>query len=173
MAEKQKETKQKEAKQKEVKPREKQKEERDEHEILVRVLGYDMPGSKNILTGLTRIKGVSWAIAKLVCTRLNFPLSKKVSELSKEEIKKIESFFEKPDMPEFLKNRRKDIDTGESMHIYGHNLSIKTEFDIKRLKKMRCYKGIRHSFGLPVRGQKTRSHFRTRGKSVGVRRSKK
>jgi small subunit ribosomal protein S13 len=40
--------------------------------------------------------------------------------------------------------------------------------DIKNLRKMKCYRGVRHSLGLPVRGQKTRSNFR-KGKTVGVR----
>ena len=64
-------------------------------------------------------------------------------------------------------NRRKDIDTGKNIHIIGSDLSLQKEFDIKRLKKMKCYRGVRHSTGQPVRGQRTRSHFR-KNKSVGV-----
>ena len=45
---------------------------------------------------------------------------------------------------------------------------MKREFDIKRMKKIKSYKGARHSAGQPVRGQRTRSHFRSRGKAVGV-----
>ena len=44
--------------------------------------------------------------------------------------------------------------------------------DIDKLKKIRCYRGVRHMQGLPVRGQRTRSSFRKSGKTVGVSREK-
>ena len=130
-------------------------------EMLIRLYGYDLPGRKNIVTGLTRIKGVSWAIANAACVKLQLPRSKKVHELSKDELKKIEQFLDTLDIPEFLKNRRSDRDTGVSEHLYGSDLDMKREFDIKRLKEIRSYKGIRHALKQPVRGQRTRSHFRT------------
>jgi small subunit ribosomal protein S13 len=43
------------------------------------------------------------------------------------------------------------------------------EFDIKRMKQIKSYKGMRHSLKQPVRGQRTRSHFRTTGVAVGVK----
>ena len=55
------------------------------------------------------------------------------------------------------------------MHLTGADLTLSKELDIKRLKKIKSYRGIRHSIGQPVRGQRTRSHFRT-GVSVGVQR---
>src|SRR3989344_3468886 len=75
-----------------VKPQEKKEEE---FETVVRIAGYDLPGSKNIYTGLTRVKGISWAVSNAVCHYLNLPKNKKVSELSKEDLKRIEDFFEK------------------------------------------------------------------------------
>jgi len=70
----------------------------------------------------------------------------------------------------FLKNRRSDFKTGEESHIIGSELDMKKDFDIRRLKKIRAYRGIRHAAGLPVRGQRTRSHFRKKGQAVGVKR---
>jgi small subunit ribosomal protein S13 len=143
-------------------------------EVLVRVLGFDIPGSRNLYAGLTRIKGVSWAISNAVCKRLNMSHNKKISELTKDEIKKIEAFLMDLKVYDFMKNRRLDIDTNETSHLYGHDLDQKREFDIKRMKKIRSYKGIRHSLGQPVRGQKTRSHFRARGRgSVGIKKNAK
>ncbi len=139
-----------------------------ETEILVRIFGYDMPASKNIYTGLTRIKGVSWAIANALCIKLKIPHSTKVSQLTKEKIAEIELFLKNIDVPDFMKNRRLDIETGITAHLYGSDLDMKRDFDIKRLKKIRSYIGIRHMLGQPVRGQRTRSHFRKRGVSVGV-----
>jgi small subunit ribosomal protein S13 len=143
-------------------------------EVLVRVLGFDIPGSRNLYAGLTRIKGVSWAISNAVCKNLNMQHTKKISELTKDEIKKIEAFLMDLKVYDFMKNRRLDIDTNETMHLYGHDLDQKRDFDIKRMKKIRSYKGIRHSLGQPVRGQKTRSHFRARGRgSVGIKKNVK
>ena len=71
-------------------------------------------------------------------------------------------------------NRRKNYDDGKDYHIIGGNLSFAEDNDLKRMKKTRSYKGVRHGLGLPVRGQKTRSNFRkNKGKvSLGVIRKK-
>ena len=65
-------------------------------------------------------------------------------------------------------NRRKDRETGEDRHVVTSDLKFENEFDIKNLKKIKVYRGVRHSLGLPVRGQRTKAHFR-HGKTVGVR----
>jgi small subunit ribosomal protein S13 len=49
---------------------------------------------------------------------------------------------------------------------------MKKEFDIKRLRKIKSYRGIRHASKLPVRGQRTRANFRRKGHAVGVKRKK-
>lgn len=146
-----------------------------EQETLVRILGHDIPGSKNIYLGLTYIKGISWAVSNAVCVKLNMPKSKKIIDLSKEEIQIIESFLKELPIPEFLKNRRFDPETGETNHYFGTDLDMKKEFDIKRLIKMKSYKGIRHTSGQPVRGQRTRAHFRNRKnkKTSGIKKDKK
>jgi len=154
------------------KPEAKPRESAESQETLIRILGQDMLGSKGIYVSLTKIKGVSWAIANAVCHNLNLDRRKKVVSLSKDDIKKIEHELRHIKVPGFMKNRRSDIDTGEDLHLLTTNLDIKKEFDIKRLKKIKSYKGIRHSLGLPVRGQKTRSHFRTKGRAVGVAKKK-
>ena len=153
-------------------PEKKKHFEKAEEEILVRVAGYDMPGSKKIYPALTRIKGVSWTIANATCLKLKIPHDKKVSELSKPEIEKIEHFLRNPDIRDFQKNRRKDLETGETGHFIGTDLEMKRDFDIRRMKKIRSYKGMRHTQGQPVRGQRTKSHFRKRGQSVSVMRKK-
>jgi small subunit ribosomal protein S13 len=143
-----------------------------ESEVLVRILGYDILGSKNIYTGLTKIKGVSWAISNSACKKLSLAKNKKISELSKPEIQKIENFFNNLEVPDFMKNRRSDPETGITKHFFGIDLDMKKEFDIKRLRKIKSYRGLRHAAGLPVRGQRTRANFRKKGKAVGVKRKK-
>jgi len=171
--EKPKEQKPEKMQKKEKAPAEKEKKkpvQEESNEVLVRIMGHDIPGSKNIYTGLTRIKGISWAISNAVCKKLGIPHSKKIQELAKDDIKKIENFLSNLDVYDYMKNRRLDIGTNETSHFYGHDLDMKKEFDIKRLKKIKSYKGIRHSLGQPVRGQRTRSHFRSKGRAaVGVK----
>src|SRR3989339_698594 len=151
----------KEEKKKTKVEKEKKAPEKEEyHESLTRILGYDIPGNKTIFIGLTRIKGVSWAISNALCLKTGLDRRKKISELSKDEIAIIEKFIMNPDVPDYMKNRRLDRETGKTAHLYGTDLDIARDFDIKRLKKIKAYKGIRHAAGQPVRGQRTKSHFR-------------
>jgi small subunit ribosomal protein S13 len=137
-------------------------------EVLVRIAGYDIPGSKKLLPGLTRIKGVKWVISNATCKILKLSPTKKVAELTKDEISKIEAFLKNPTIQDYLKNRQNDIETGKTNHFIGSDLDMKKDFDIRRLKKIRSYKGVRHTAHLPVRGQRTRAHFRKKGQAVSV-----
>jgi small subunit ribosomal protein S13 len=140
---------------------------------IIRIMQSDIPGNKNIYTGLTKIKGISWAISNAVCLKCGIPKRKKVEALTKEDIERIESEIKKQDLPEHLKNRRNDFETGKSFHLIGSSLDLNREMDIKRLKKIRSFKGLRHATGQPVRGQRTRSHFRVnRKRGVGVKTKK-
>lgn len=146
--------------------------EDENNEVLVRVMGFDIPGSRNLMTGLTYIKGISWTISNALCIKLGMQKSKKISELSKAEIQKIEEFLDKLPLPDFVKNRRSDPETGETKHFYGTTLDMKKEFDIKKMKEIKSYKGIRHASKLPVRGQRTRSHFRVKSQASGMKKKK-
>lgn len=139
---------------------------------LIRVLGKDIRGDKKLFVGLTQIKGISWAFANAACKITGFDKDRKIQDLSKQEIEKVENFIKNPAVPSFLKNRRKDFDDGEDKHIYGEDIKLRREFDIKRLKKIHSYRGIRHTAGLPTRGQRTKSHFRVNRKKSGASASK-
>ena len=155
-------------------PTEKQARQQELAESLIRVKGFDIPDSKNVYTALTYIKGISWTISNAICKKLNLEKTKRLRELSKQDIEKIEKFLEEMPIADFLKNRRNDEKTGETKHLIGTNLDMAKEFDIKAMRRIRSYKGIRHGLKLPVRGQRTRSHFRTKGrKAVGVKRKSK
>ncbi|HLF53794.1 MAG TPA: 30S ribosomal protein S13 [Candidatus Nanoarchaeia archaeon] len=142
---------------------------RIENEMLVRILGFDIPGSKNLYSGLIRIKGISWTIANAACLKLGYPKNKKVADLSKEDIQKIEDFLKALPVYDFLKNRRADPETGQTSHFFGTDLEMKRDFDIKRLRGIKSYRGIRHALKQPTRGQRTRSHFRKTGVAMGVK----
>jgi len=153
---------------------EKQKQpEKENAKELIRIVQTDISGKMYVYPGLTRIKGVSWSISNAICNKLGIDKKRKVSSLKDEEVKKIEEFIKNPKLPIFLINRRKDFDSGEDMHLIGSDLDLKKEFDIKRLKKIRSYRGLRHATGQPTRGQRTRGHFREKGKAVGVVKKKR
>jgi small subunit ribosomal protein S13 len=141
---------------------------------LVRILAKDIEGKLKIFVGLTKIKGISWAFANALCTKLKLDKNRKIGSLSKEEIEKINDFAKHPDVPSFILNRRNDFETGNDKQSIGNDLELQKDSDISRLKKIKSYRGQRHSLGLPMRGQRTRSHFRkNKKKSVGIKKKEK
>jgi small subunit ribosomal protein S13 len=146
-------------------PEKEKKEER-----LVRILSKDIEGKMKVYVGLTKIKGVSWAFSNAVCNTLKIDKNKTIGHLTEEEIKNISEFIKNPKLPAYLLNRQKDIESGEERHLIGTDLDLRKDFDIKRLKKIKSYKGLRHTSKLPVRGQRTKAHFRTnRKKGSGIK----
>lgn len=142
-------------------------------EMLIRIFDQDIPGSKSVFVGLTKIKGISWALANAICLHLKLDKRMKVGDLGKEKIAVIEKELSTLEgIPRFLKNRRSDLETGTDKHLLTTDLDIAKEFDIKRLKKIKSYRGVRHTYGLPTRGQRTRSHFRKKKGSTGIRKKK-
>ncbi|MAF36250.1 30S ribosomal protein S13 [archaeon] len=141
---------------------------------LVRVLNTDIPGEKPLSHALTKIKGVNVMYSNAVCNTLNLKKDQKLGLTSEDQIKSIEEAITKPqehNIPTWLLNRKSDPESGEDQHLVTANLKLRTEFDIRDLKKVKSYRGMRHASGLPVRGQRTRSNFR-RGKSLGVQKKK-
>jgi small subunit ribosomal protein S13 len=127
---------------------------------LIRIMGRDIRGDKKVLVGLTLIKGISWAFASALCKILKVDKKNTIQDLSKEQLAEIETFVKDPSLPTFMKNRQNDYDSGDDKHLTGADLKLQNEFDIKRMRKIRSYKGIRHGANLPVRGQRTKSNFR-------------
>ena len=136
-------------------------------ERIVRILSKDIEGKMSIYSGLTNVKGISWSMSNALCTRLNLDKRRKIGSLTDEEIKKITAFVKDPHIPTFLLNRRKDMETGLDKHVVSSDLELQKEFDIKRLKHIKSFRGIRHAAGLPLRGQRTKGHFRTQRKKSG------
>lgn len=141
---------------------------------IIRIAGTDLDGRKKIPSALTDIKGVSFTLARAISAQLDEDSEKKIGELSKKKINKIEKILENPKkygIKEFMLNRRKDPKTGRDRHLVSGDLEIQLKQDIDRMKKLGSYRGMRHRKGLPVRGQKTKSSFRGK-KSIGVERKK-
>lgn len=116
---------------------------------MARILGVDLPRNKAIGIALRSLYGVGPYIAQSVLSKSNVPLTKRSNELNEEEIQAIRSAL-------------------DSYTVEG-DLRKEVGLNIKRLKDIGCYRGIRHRKGLPVRGQRTHTNARTRkGKAVAI-----
>jgi small subunit ribosomal protein S13 len=157
------------------KPDKKEKEKSKEDKIAnrVRVAGVILDGNLDAARALTGIKGIGIRMSKNLARVLGIKKGVKLSSLGEKEIEQIEKSITELDknMPNWMLNRRKDHTSGKDIHLTGPELDITNRSDIDRHKKIRSYRGIRHTLNLPVRGQRTRSSFRTGG-TVGVVRKK-
>ncbi len=139
---------------------------------IVRVVNVDLPGNKSIHWALTNIKGIGINFADALCSLAQVPKEAKAGNMTEEQIKQLNDIITNPlhyGFPSWMLNRRKDFETGEDQHLITGTLAYVQDNDIKFMKKIRSYKGVRHIQGQPVRGQRTRSNFRrNKGKVVGV-----
>lgn len=141
---------------------------------VVRIARTDIDGTQPVAKAITSLRGVGDVYGNAVAEAVEVDTETKIGDLDEEEIEGIEELIKNPEeagIPEWLRNRRKDRETGEDTHLIGSDLELKQEFDIRRLKEIDSYKGWRHEIGLPVRGQKTKSSFRS-GSKVGVSRAR-
>ncbi|MCD6559741.1 30S ribosomal protein S13 [Thermococci archaeon] len=142
---------------------------------IVRIAGTDLDGNKQLRWALTGIKGIGINFATMLCRAAGLDPFQKLGYMKDEDVKKIEAVLSDPlahGIPEWAVNRPKDYETGRSMHLIGAKLAMYWREDFNRLMRLRSYRGIRHQLGLPVRGQRTRAHFR-HGATLGVSRRRK
>jgi len=122
-----------------------------------RIAGVNIPENKKIIASLAYIYGIGRPLASKIIKRVKIDFSKRAKELTNEELTRLKDFVEKNYKIE-----------GDLRRIIQGN--------IKRLKEISTYKGSRHSRGLPVRGQRTKTNSRTRRgnvrKTVGSGRKK-
>ncbi len=143
--------------------------EEKDFKYIVRIAATDIDGNKPTRYALTTIKGINFMVANAIINYTGIDGRKRIGYLLEEEIEKISKAIENINdwLPPWLKNRRKDLLTGKDRHLIGTDIDLVKREDINLLKKIRCYRGIRHEKGLPVRGQRTRSNKR-KGLTVGV-----
>tara|TARA_Y100000310_G_C20521606_1_gene733968 strand:+ start:297 stop:752 length:456 start_codon:yes stop_codon:yes gene_type:complete len=148
-------------------------EEKKAAKQIVRFLGTDIKGEKAFTKGIMRIKGVGHNLAKAISIKLNLDMTKKINTYSEKELKELEEKIKAMDMLESWQlNRQKDYDSGEDKHLLTTSIKLRKDFDQKRLQKIKSYRGLRLQSGHPVRGQRTKAHFR-KGKVIGVRKKGK
>ena len=136
-----------------------------------RVFNTDLNGEKPIVHALLKVYGVNFSMANAICNQSGIPKKIKAGLLSNEDAKRMENLLKEGKLPTWLFNRRKDELIGATKHLLGTDLKFAKETDIKRLMRLKTYRGLRHGAGQPTRGQRTRSHFR-HGRAVGVQKTK-
>jgi len=148
-------------------------EEREEFRHIVRILDTDLDGKKTVAYSLCGIKGIGRRVANVLVVSSGIDSRAKMGDLSDDEIARLKTAISgvKKRLPGWMLNRKKDIFTGEDMHVMGPDLPLKLGEDINLLRKIRSYRGIRHERGLRVRGQRTKATGR-KGLVVGVMRKK-
>jgi len=162
--------------------KEKAKEKKPEKKIkviegirgVVRLAEMNLDGTKKVRNAVLGIKGIGKSLANSIVMVSGIDPNVLLGSLTDEQIQKLEDAIKNPSkygVPYHMLNRRIDPFTGESKHLISSELSFTIRSDIDFMKKIRCYKGIRHELGLPVRGQRTKSSFRT-GMIVGVTKAK-
>jgi len=138
---------------------------------LVRVAGTDLNGDKTISKAILGIKGIGWSMSNAICLAGGFDPEEKLKDFDDAKIAKIEEIIKEPTrfgVPVFMVNRKRDMETGKDIHLTSSDLDVATRFDVQRYVDLKTYRGWRHMLGQPVRGQRTRSKFREKGRVVGV-----
>jgi len=138
---------------------------------IIRIAGADLDGSQTVAYALANIKGVGIGLANAILKKAGIKTETRVGFLSETDVKKIEDIIEKPakyGIPGWLLNRQKDRETGNDLHLTGSDLVLQTKTDIDQMKNIRSWRGFRHSHGLKVRGQRTKTTGR-KGKAIGVK----
>ena len=117
---------------------------------MARIAGVNIPQNKLVHVGLTYIYGIGNKFSLQICNELEIPKSKRVNELTDDQILKIREYID------------------QKFTVEG-DLRRETSLSIKRLIDLATYRGSRHRKKLPVRGQRTRCNSRTRkGKAVAI-----
>lgn len=130
------------------------------------MLNTNVDGNIKIVYALTYIRGVGRRYANLVCKKADVDLNKRAGELTQEELERIVRIMQSPTefkVPAWFLNRQSDVNDGKDYHNLANNLESKLRDDLERLKKIRSHRGIRHFWGLKVRGQHTKTTGRRRG----------
>ena len=109
---------------------------------MARIAGINIPTDKHIVIGLQSIYGIGQTRSKLICDTLKLDPSTKVSELTEDQLESIR--------------------VAVSKYEVEGDLRREVSMNIKRLRDLGCYRGIRHRKSLPLRGQRTKTNARTR-----------
>ena len=137
---------------------------------ILRILNTNIDGTRKVMFALTAISGVGRRFSNMVCKKAEIDMDKRAGEMTHEEIEKVVAIIQNPQqfkIPKWFLNRQKDFTTGKCTQLHANGLLSALRVDLERLKKIRSHRGIRHYWGLKVRGQHTKTTGR-HGRTVGV-----
>lgn len=146
-----------------------------EFNYIVRVIGKDLDGTKSIDLALQGIKGIGQRMGGIIAHEFRkenkVAKEKLLGELTEAEVKKLEEVIiapQKHKLPAWTLNKQRDFEDGMDKHLTMNDLAFSLRNDLTRLAEIKSYKGLRHMWGLTVRGQKTKSKHRGKGGTVSV-----
>ena len=146
----------------------------NEFQHMRRILNTNIDGREKIMFALTSIRGIGRRFSALVLHKADIDLNMRAGELSDAQVDKIVDIISDPlkyKIPTWFLNRQKDIVDGQYSQLVSTNLDSKLRNDLERLKKIRSHRGLRHYWGLRVRGQHSKTTGR-KGRTVGVSKKK-
>ena len=110
---------------------------------MARIAGVNIPTNKRVVIALQYIHGIGNAKAKEILQKVSMPESRRVSQLTDQEVLQLREVIDRD-------------------YVVEGDLRREVAMNIKRLMDLGCYRGLRHRRGLPVRGQRTHTNARTR-----------
>jgi small subunit ribosomal protein S18e len=144
----------------------------------LRLLNTNVDGKRKVMYALTEIKGVGRRYSNIVCKKADVDLNKRCVEttflsqkttlivclragdLNSDELERLVTIIQNPTqfkIPLWFLNRQRDIVDGKNLQILSNGVDSKLRDDLERLKKIRAHRGLRHFWGLRVRGQHTKT----------------
>lgn len=143
----------------------------EEFRYRLRIIDTDVDGTLKASYALSKIKGISLSLANAILKKAGINPEKRAGFLKETDIDTVEEIIRDPashGLPNWLLNRRKDLETGKDGHLISADLVLRTKMDIEQMKVMKSWRGYRHAYGLRVRGQRTKTTGRA-GKALGVK----
>ncbi|MCS7136212.1 MAG: 30S ribosomal protein S13 [Nitrososphaerota archaeon] len=142
-----------------------------EFKYIVRILGTDIDGTLKIPYALAKVKGIGVNLGYAIAKVLGLDTEMRIGYLTEQQIQRIEAVAKNPleyGIPDWMINRNSPAPI-EKKHLIGAELELAIKGDIEREIRIKSWRGVRHSLGLKVRGQRTRTTGR-KGGPVGVSR---
>jgi len=136
----------------------------EEFRHILRIIDANVDGTLKAPYALKKIKGISLSLANAILKKAGINPDTRVGFLTETDIERIEEIIKEPTkygIPNWLLNRRKDLETGKDRHLISADLVLRTKMDIDQMKGIKSWRGYRHAYGLKVRGQRTKTNTRT------------
>ena len=138
----------------------------DDFQHILRVLNTNVDGRTKVMYALTQIRGIGRRFSNVVCKKAEIDMGKRAGELSAAELESLMVIVSNPRqfrIPDWFLNRQKNYKDGKYIQQVSNQLDTSLRDDLERLKKIRNHRGLRHYWGIRVRGQHTKTTGR-RGK---------